>query len=122
MTDLTPSCTDSTQVLCKHVRATKRFYVDLNWIPAGVTVSNPVADSLDLSISIDSIAVVAIETIVEQPSPCASVTLYASRALTLLVSGGTSDPDNEVIVTVSWDQSNGESDARGLRLIVSGDE
>ena len=113
------SCNESENVLCKHVRAERTFYVDLDDLPEDVTVVSGSASSEDVTLVISSVAVIAEDLVIEQTSDCAAKTLIANRAILFTISGGTPS-DDEVIVTVEWTQSDGDIDSRDCRLLVGG--
>lgn len=116
-----PDCYESSNLICKHVRASITAYFNMNdLLPPGVTVVSATVDTNALGLIVGSPAtVVGVNTILEQTSLCAGVTLYAGRAVLFTVSNG-SVSDNEVLVTVCWVQSDGKTDCRDLRLIVGG--
>jgi hypothetical protein len=112
------TCVSSTNVICKHVSASRWFYVNLDFMPAGVTVVSAEASSEDVTLTVGDPQIVDTTTIVDEDADCGSVTLYANRALAIQIGAGTSDEDNEVLVSVTWVQSDGDEDGRYLRLIV----
>lgn len=113
------SCSSSKNVICKHELADKTFYVDLNnQLPADVTIDSVTAETDDETIEITEASVIS-ETDTVTVDGCVT-TLVADRALLVRIAGGTPS-DDEVIVRVIWEQSDGDSDARDLRLIISGD-
>lgn len=116
-----PDCYESSNLLCKHVRASITAYFDMNDIlPPGVTVVSGTVDTDAEDLVVGSPATVVEEdTVVEQTSQCAGVTLYADRALSFTVADGAVS-DDEVLVTVCWIQSDGDEDCRDLRLLVGG--
>ena len=111
-----PTCVESENVLCKHVRATRTYYADLSFLPAGVTVVSATADSADASIIIGSVTVLSTDLI---ETGCTEPVLLAGRALLIVLSGGTPS-DDEILVTIDWEQSDGDADSRDVRLIVGG--
>jgi hypothetical protein len=113
------SCTESENIVCKHVRATKTFYADLSFLETGVTVVSVTADTDDADLSVDSVEVIVEDMTVNASNGCAGVDLESGRAVLILLSGGVAS-DDEVIVTLAWVQSDGDEDARELRLIVDG--
>lgn len=112
------TCVSSTNVICKHVSASRWYYVDLDFMPAGVTVVSAEASSEDDTLTVGEPEVVATNTSIDQNDGCGPVTLVANRALAIEIGGGTIDEDNEVLVSVTWTQSDGDGDGRYLRLIV----
>jgi len=115
-----PDCYESSNVLCKHSRATIAVYLDLNKrLPPDVTVSNPTADPGDATLTVEDIAVVSIDTTVESGSGCSGLTLIANRAIQMTISGGEAS-DDESIVTVGFDISNGDQDYLDCRILVGG--
>ena len=115
-----PDCYESSNVLCKHTRATITVYLNLdNRLDPGVTVSSPIADSPDDTIAIEDVAVVTEDTVIESDSECGGLTLKANRAVQMTISGGTPD-DNEVIVTIGYTLSSGDQDFLDCRLLVGG--
>lgn len=113
------SCVESENVLCKHVRATKTFYVDLSFLNAGITAVSVTADTADASLTIDGVEVLDADLTVDPSQGCAGSQLYADRAILVILSGGVASED-EVIVTVEWVQSDGDVDSRELRVLVEG--
>lgn len=113
------TCVTAPELLCKHVRATRVFYFDLNQMPAGVTASNPIVDSEDSYLTIGTPEVITVDVTVERQKPCQDVMLRAGRAIKFTLGAGTVS-DEEVIVTAEWDQSDGARESRDGRLIVSG--
>lgn len=112
-----PSCTSSSNVLCKHVRATRSYYVDLSFLPEGVLVTGtPTADPEDDDLTVESVEILEEDL---DDAGCAGAYLTAGRALLVVVSGGTVS-DDETMITVCWEQSDGDEDCRDVRLIVSG--
>ena len=110
------SCRTET-VICKHRDSARTYYVDLDEaLPAGVTIVTVSASTDDASLSIDSTGVLSADTVI-QNGACGDLTLKANRAILLALSGGVASVD-EVIVTVSWSQSDGDSDAIDCRLFV----
>ena len=112
------TCVSSTNVICKHVSASRWFYVNLDFMPAGVTVVSAEASSEDVTLTVGSPEIVDTNTIVDADADCGPITLVADRALAIQIGDGTSDEDNEVLVSVTWVQSDGDEDGRYLRLIV----
>lgn len=112
------TCVSSTNVICKHVSASRWFYVNLDFMPAGVTVVSAEASSEDGTLTVGDPQIVDTTTIVDEDADCGHVTLYANRALAIQIGDGTSDEENEVLVSVTWVQSDGDEDGRYLRLIV----
>jgi hypothetical protein len=113
-------CHQTDNILCKHARATRTYYVDLDErLPAGVTASSPAAESEDETLEIELIEVISEDTTVGT-ADC-SVNLLDGRAIVIQVSGGTATPDeSETILTVSWEQSDGDNDAVDCRLMIGG--
>lgn len=111
-----PGCSESLNVVCKHARGTNTFYLDLSWLPDGVTVSNASATTEDANITIENVEALSADVV--DPN-CSTATLTVARAILLLLSGGLPD-DDEVIITVCWDQSDGDTDCRDCRLLVQG--
>jgi hypothetical protein len=116
------TCTQSKNLLCKHVRAERTYYLDLDdYLPAGVTISNPTAESADTNLGIDAIAVVDEDTLIEGSGNCPELTLRAGRAVLVLLSAGTvTEQDEETLITVGWDQSDVDNDFIDVRLIIGG--
>ncbi len=115
-----PDCHENSNVICKHVRSTKTFYVDLNGrLATGVTVSAPEADSEDSDLEITDVVVVEENTTIEEDSDCGGLVLIANRAIQMTVSGGTPS-DDEAKITVCWDQSDGDDDCIGCRIQIGG--
>jgi len=87
-------------------------------MPAGVTVVSADASSTDDTLTVGDPSIIEVDTIVDADADCGPVTLVADRALAIQIGAGTSDEDNEVLVSVTWVQSDGDEDGRYLRLIV----
>lgn len=113
-------CHQSENVLCKHVRATRTFYLDLDQrIPAGVLIDSADASSDDETLTINDVQVVDSDT--EITSGDCTVNLVEGRGILVQVSGGTAtEDDSETIVTVSWVQDDGDEDAIDCRLLLGG--
>jgi hypothetical protein len=115
-----PDCYESSNVLCKHSRATITVYLDLNKrLPPDVTVSNPTADPVDATLTITDVDTIDVDTVVESDSGCSGLTLIAGRAIQMTIAGGVSS-DDESIVTVGFDISNGDEDYLDCRILVGG--
>jgi len=115
-----PDCYESSNVLCKHSRSTVTVYLDLDKrLPPGVTISTPTADPVDATLTVEDVAAVIVDTIVESDSGCIGLTLIAGRAIQMTISGGASS-DDEAIVTVGFDISNGDQDYLDCRILVGG--
>jgi hypothetical protein len=115
-----PDCYESSNVLCKHSRATITVYLDLNKrLPPDVTVSNPTADPVDATLTITDVDTIDVDTVVESDSGCSGLTLIAGRAIQMTIAGGEAS-DNESIVTVGYDISNGDQDYLDCRILVGG--
>lgn len=105
------------KVICKHRDASKTYYVSLDEIlPIGVTIVSASSSTEDASLTISVTDIVTEDTTVNN-GQCGDLTLKADRAVLLGLSGGASS-DSEVIVTVQWTQSDGDSDAVDCRLLV----
>lgn len=115
-----PGCTSSENVLCKHVRAEKTYYVNLDFLPEGVTAVSATADTNDLNLTVGAVEVLDADMTIDESQGCAGDQLLAGRAILVVLSDGESD-DDEVIITICWVQSDGDSDCRDCRLIVSGE-
>jgi hypothetical protein len=87
-------------------------------MPAGVTVVSADASSEDITLTVGEPEIIDTNTIVDADADCGPITLVADRALAIQIGDGTSDEDNEVLVSVTWVQSDGNEDGRYLRLIV----
>jgi hypothetical protein len=109
-------CHTSENVVCKHVRANKTYYADLSFLPEGVTVVSATAETED-----DDLVVVGAEVLETDltPDECGGNELKAGRTILVRLSDGSSS-DDEVIVTVCWVDSEGESDCRDVRVLVGG--
>jgi hypothetical protein len=115
-----PDCYESSNVLCKHSRATITVYLDLNKrLPPDVTVSNPTADPVDEELTVEDVATIDVDTVVESDSGCSGLTLIAGRAIQMTISGGEAS-DDESVVTVGFDISNGDQDYLDCRILVGG--
>ena len=115
------NCPLTFNVCCKHARATRTYFIDLDkFLPDGVTVTDVVADTDEGNLLVvDDYTEVLIDTVLVESSTCHGATLYAGRAILITLSGG-EPSDDEVIVTVSWTQSDGDTGAVDCRLVVSG--
>ena len=115
-----PDCYESKNVLCKHSRATITVYLDLDKrLPPDVTVSSPTADPVDATLTVTDVATIDVDTVVESDSGCSGLTLIAGRAIQMTIAGGASS-DDESIVTVGYDISNGDEDYLDCRILVGG--
>ncbi len=115
-----PDCHETSNVICKHVRSTKTFYVDLNArLATGVTISAPEADSEDADLEITDIVVVTENTTIAEDSDCGGLVLISNRAIQMTVSGGTPS-DDEAKITVCWDTSDGDHDCVDCRIQIGG--
>lgn len=120
MVDDYPSCIQSNNVVCKHVRATKTFFFNLNnAIPIGLTIVDATVDTLDPDLSVESWEILDVDMTVDDSQGCAGTQLEGGRAVLVVLSGGTVS-DDEVIVTVSWTDSEGGEDARDGRFLIVG--
>lgn len=115
-----PSCVSSENVVCKHVRATKTFYFDLNNVlPVGVTLSTVDADTPDEALGVDAVEILEEDLTVDASQGCAGTQLEGGRAILVVLSGGTVTGE-ETTVTVSWTDSEGGEDARDGRFLITG--
>ncbi len=115
-----PSGVESSNVIEKHTRATITVYLDLNKrLPPDLTVSNPTADPVDATLTITDVDTIDVDTVVESDSGCSGLTLIAGRAIQMTIAGGASS-DDESIVTVGFDISNGDEDYLDCRILVGG--
>lgn len=115
-------CYTTTNLLCKHVRSTVTWYLNLDRrLPDGVTVVETAADSADDNLAIEDVHVITEDTIIQQDSDCTGVQLIADRSIAVTVSGGTPS-DDETTLTISWTQSEGTEDAIDCRILVGGVE
>jgi hypothetical protein len=113
-------CFSSENVVCKHWRSTSAFYVDFNnRIPADVTIGSVTADTTAEDIAIESTQVITEDTDVR--SGCGTKTLFADRAIKIVLSGGVPSED-EVTVTVNVLLSDSQEESVDCRLIVGGAE
>tara|TARA_R110000868_G_scaffold385800_1_gene653827 strand:+ start:960 stop:1259 length:300 start_codon:yes stop_codon:yes gene_type:complete len=95
-------------------------YVDLDKrLPPLVTVLSPTADPVDATLTVTDVATIDVDTLVESDSGCSGLTLIAGRAIQMTISGGASS-DDESIVTVGYDISNGDQDYLDCRILVGG--
>jgi hypothetical protein len=125
--EATMTCIQSKNVLCKHVRATRTYYVDLDdYLPDDVTLVSVTADTSDNDLNVDDVQIVEADLVIEANANCDEITLRADRAILVVLSGGEedeetmTDEDEETIVTVNWVQSDGDEDSVDCRLIVAG--
>lgn len=116
-----PDCFESSNVICKHIRANITVYVDLDKrLGPDVTVDSATVDSDEVNdFTLGTPEVIAVDTVIEEQSGCSSVTLLADRAVKFTVEGGVVD-DDEVIVTVGFTTSDGQEDYVDCRFIVGG--
>lgn len=114
-----PSCMTSENVVCKHVRSSRTFYVDLSFLPDGVTAISATADTLDENLEVDGVEVLEDDITVDESQGCAGAQLESGRALLVHLSGGIAS-DDEVIITVSWVDSEDNTDSRDCRILLSG--
>lgn len=113
-------CFSSENVVCKHWRSTSAFYVDFNnRLDAGVTIDSVSADTTGTDLQVVSAEVITVDT--EVRSGCGTKTLFADRAVKLILSGGVSSED-EVVVTVNASLSDSQEEFIDCRLIVGGAE
>lgn len=111
------TCVSSENVICKHVLAVRTFYVDLSFMPTGVTAVSATATTTDASLTVDTSEIIASPMTVDPSQGCAGFQLDTGRAILVVLSGGVAS-DTEVIVTVAWVQSDGDEDARSCRVLV----
>ena len=113
-------CFSSENVVCKHWRSTSAFYVDFNnRIPADVTIGSVTADTTAEDLAIESVQVITEDTDVR--SGCGTKTLFADRAIKIVLSGGVPSED-EVTVTVNVLLSDSQEESVDCRLIIGGAE
>lgn len=113
-------CFSSENVVCKHWRSTSAFYLDFNnRIPATVTIDSVTADTTAEDLVISLVEVVTEDT--EVRSGCGTRTLFADRAIKIVLSGGVPSED-EVTVTVIATLSDSQEEPVDCRLIVGGAE
>jgi hypothetical protein len=115
-----PSCYESENVICKHVRADITVYVNLDSrLASGETVQSATAESADEGLVLGEPSIIEEDTVVESLSACGGVTLKAGRAIALSVDSGTPD-DDETIVVVGFLSSDGQHDYVDCRLLIGG--
>jgi hypothetical protein len=113
-------CFSSENVVCKHWRSTSALYVDFNnRIPADVTIGSVTADTTAEDLAIQSVQVITEDTDVR--SGCGTKTLFADRAIKIVLSGGVPSED-EVTVTVNVLLSDSQEESVDCRLIIGGAE
>lgn len=111
----TSTCVVSDNVLCKHVRADKRYYFDFDGrLPADVTLVSATVETPDEQPAVGAVSVIAADTVFDDR--CATV-LYADRAVAVKLSAGIAS-DEEVLVTVTAIRSDGGVDVLAGRLLV----
>ncbi len=122
-----PDCYESSNVICKHVRADITVYVNLNdRLAAGVRVITATAESEDESLVIGSPEVLGDDLVLEQASSCGGITLLAEKSLLFTVSGGapaevdSNGNEIETIITVGFVTSDGQQDFVDCRLLLGG--
>lgn len=114
------NCASSENLVCKHVRATKTFFFNLNnVIPNGVTIVDATADTTDDELTVESVEVLETDLTVDETQGCAGTQLEGGRAVLVVLSGGTVS-DEETIVTVNWTDSEGGEDSRDGRFLIVG--
>jgi len=115
-----PSCYESENVICKHVRADITVYVNLDSrLASGETVQSATAESADEELVLGNPSIIEEDTVVESLSACGGVTLKAGRAIAFSVDSGTPD-DDETIVVVGFLSSDGQHDYVDCRLLIGG--
>ena len=114
------TCGQSDNVVCKHRSATLTFYLDLNErLPAGVLLTSAAASTEDGDLSIDAVQLLNADFVVQTAgNSCQDRTLIADRAIVIVLSGGVQS-DDEVIVTVTWVQDDGDTDALDCRVLIT---
>jgi len=113
-------CFSSENVVCKHWRSTSAFYVDFNnRIPIDVTIGSVTADTTAEDLVVESVHVITENTDVR--SGCGTKTLFADRAIKIVLSGGVPSED-EVTVTVNVLLSDSQEESVDCRLIIGGAE
>lgn len=117
-----PDCYESSNVICKHVRAEITVYVNLNpRLAPNVTVVSATAESVDETLTISATAVLNSDTVVEQDSDCGGLTLLSGKAIRFnIADGAVPDDDTETIITVGFVGSDGQQDYVDCRLIIGG--
>ena len=76
------SCVTSDNVVCKHVRADKVYYVDLhNQIPPDLTIISASAESDDPLLVIGGVQILPNDLIVGEDELCGAIQLYRLRAI-----------------------------------------
>jgi hypothetical protein len=113
------TCVESENLVCKHLRSVKTFYVDLSFLPTGVTAVSATADTADTDLTVDGVQVLDVDTTVDPSQGCAGAQLEAGRAILVILSGGVAS-DDEVIVTVCWIDSESNEDCRECRVLIEG--
>jgi len=116
------TCVETKNLLCKHIRSNRTYYVDLDdYLPDGVTIVEADADTEDTLLQVETVEVVAVDTVIEANATCDEITLRAGRAILVVLSGGTAtEVDDETIVTVNWVQTDGDEDSIDARLFIGG--
>lgn len=116
------TCVETKNLLCKHIRSNRTYYVDLDdYLPDGVTIVEADADTEDTLLQVETVEVVAEDTVIEANANCDEITLRAGRAILVVLSGGTAtEVDDETIVTVNWVQTDGDEDSIDARLFIGG--
>lgn len=116
-----PSCYESENVICKHVRAEITVYVNLDSrLAAGETVVSATAESADEELVLGEPSIINSDTVVEESSSCGGITLKSGRAISFSIENGTPDDDSETIVVVGFLSSDGQHDFIDCRLIIGG--
>ena len=116
-----PSCYESENVICKHVRADSTVYVDMDArLATGATVVSATAESADEELVLGEPSIINSDTVVEETSSCGGVTLKSGRAISFSIENGTLDDESETIVVVGFLSSDGQHDYVDCRLIIGG--
>ena len=116
-----PSCYESENVICKHVRADITVYVNLDArLAAGQTVISATAESADEELLLGNPSIISSDTVIEENSSCGGVTLKAGRAISFSIENGTPDDESETIVVVGFVSSDGQHDYVDCRLLIGG--
>lgn len=114
------TCVDAKNIICKHVRSSLTYYVDLtDRLGDGtvVAVLDLVADDVLLTLSGEAV----ISTEGDFPGPCGTdVTIEAGKGILFTATGGTTG--SRATITVEFEKDNGDVDAVQLLMDVYGTE
>lgn len=112
------TCVDSKNIICKHVRSSLTYYVDLTDRLGDDTVSS-VTDlaSDDMALVLSAEGVISVEG--DFPGPCGTdVTIAVGKGIFFTAAAGTTN--TRVTITVEYEKNNGDVDAVQLLMDIYG--